>query len=116
MSRLLGKIDHLRGCFYVLQNFLQGMDRICSGILMLPAVAVRVLHEREGLGCRYLLRAVMVCLLRDLHKEHTLLSMELVSVGHVQNLGGFHALGQGFVHLKKGHFSVPGMVMSPGAL
>jgi hypothetical protein len=31
VSRLLGKIDHFEGCFYVIQSFLQGMDHICSG-------------------------------------------------------------------------------------
>lgn len=89
MSRFLGEIDHLRGCFYVLQNFLQGMDHICSGIPTLPAVAVRVLPEREGLGCRRSLRAVTVCLPRDSHEERAPLRMELVSAGHGQDLSGF---------------------------
>lgn len=71
MSRLLGKIDHLQGCFYVLQNFLQGMDHICSGILTLPAVAMRVLHDREGLDGRRELGAVTVCLLRENYLKST---------------------------------------------
>lgn len=45
---------------------------------------MRVLHDREGLDGRRELGAVMVCLPRELLEEHTLLRMELVSVGYIQ--------------------------------
>lgn len=57
---------------------------------------MRVLHDREGLDGRRELGAVMACRLRELLKEHTLLGMELVSVGYIRYLSVFHALGQGF--------------------
>lgn len=48
----------------------------------------------------------MVCLPRDLHGEHAPFRTELVSAGHVQDLGSFHALGQGFGFVQLGKRSL----------
>lgn len=44
VSRLLCKIDHVKGCFYAIQSVLQGMDWICSG-------TVYVHSSMNGKGC-----------------------------------------------------------------
>lgn len=87
-------MDPPQGCCDVRQNFVQGMDQICSGILTLPAVATRVLHGPGGLGGRRERQAMRVCLPREFLEELTLLCVVLGSVGSIWYVRGSHSLGQ----------------------